>query len=178
MKTLLLAILLLPGSLYLGAQERRAQVKQLADNYCSVAGNYVSLYSGKEQLKYMTGVTGHPYWVDDSYAPASLYYDGIFYEIVLLRLDIYRDELIIISPDVRFHVILVGDYLGWADFHGSRVIYHTKNSLPGSPSTGYYIRLYSGEYTVLEKQNKYFYSQVLDRRVEHLFSDKKSTYYC
>ncbi|MCD8262035.1 MAG: hypothetical protein LUD15_11605 [Bacteroides sp.] len=61
MKTLLLAILLLPGSFYLGAQERRAQVKQLADHYCSVAGNYVSLYSGKEQLKYMTGIVGHPY---------------------------------------------------------------------------------------------------------------------
>ena len=149
---MIIACLLLFGGGCLFAQDAGRQ--QLIDNavieYLRIAGNQSALYYGKAQEEHPK-TTNHPYLMDAQYAKARLSYFGVIYPEALLKLDLSRNELVVLLPD--FHsVVLFPENVDFAELHDRHIIYFYRDSLPNSPSTGYYSLLHSGNCRVLEKQ--------------------------
>jgi len=126
-------------------------VDSAAVAYLRFVGNQSALYSGKEQKGYLRS-SNHPYLKDVQYTKARLSYRRIIYPDALLRLDLNRNELMVLSPDLR-NIVLHPESVDYAELHGQRIIYFRRDSLPGCPPTGYYIMLYSEKIKVLKKQD-------------------------
>ena len=143
---------LLFGCSYLFAQDVGRQ--QLVDNnavdYLRNAGNQSVVYYGNLQEGHPR-TTNHPYLKEMQYVKARLSYLNTIYPEVMLRLDLSRNELIIQTPDFR-NIVLFSDNVDFAEFHDYHIVYFRRDSLPGAPSSGYYLVLHSGKYKVLEKQ--------------------------
>ena len=131
-----------------------AQQTLPADNtaveYLHGIGTQSVLYYGKQQEGHPR-TSNHPYLNDAKYATARLSYCGIIYPGAMLRLDLNRNELIILSPNYH-NIVLFPENVDCAELHGKHIIYFLRDSLPGCPSTGYYFMLHSGNFRVLEKQ--------------------------
>ena len=130
--------------------ERSRVIDVYADEHLKIAGGQSTLYYGKEQMAHPRGTT-HPYLEDEQYAKARLSYNRIVYPEVMLRLDLNRDELVILSPDFR-NIVLSPQNFNYAELHGKRIIYFRSDNFTGSPATGFYSLLHSGECKVLKKQ--------------------------
>jgi len=138
------------GCLFAQDVGRQQFIDGAANSYLRTANIQSPLYYGKEQESYPPA-SNHPYFVDWTFAKARLSYSGVIYPEALLRLDINRDELIVVSPDYR-QIVLFPENVDFAMLHGRHIIYFRSYGLPGSPSPGYYFLLYSGNCFVMEKQ--------------------------
>lgn len=149
--------------------------QQLVDNsameYMGIASNQSVLYYGKEQDGFQRTLN-HPYLVDIQHTKARLSYKGVVYPEVMLRLDLFREELIILSPFFR-NIVLVTENVDFVEMYERRIIYFRKDSLPGCPPSGFYTILHSGKNKVLEKQINKLY---VNDRSEYYYSLATSFY--
>ena len=130
--------------------ERQQIIDNSAREYMRIAGSQSALFYGTEQLGHPR-VSNHPFLIDEQYTQGRLSFNGVIYPEVMLRLDLNRDELVILSPDFR-HIVLSPENVDFAELHGRHIIYFRHDNLPGSPPTGYYQLLHSGEIKVLKRQ--------------------------
>ena len=147
---LLLCLILYGGQLFAQDVGRRQLIDSSAVRYMRMADKQLALYYGKEAEGHLRALN-HPYLKDDQYVKSRLSYCRIIYPEAKLRFDINRDELVILSPDQR-SIALFPENVDFAELHGYTIIYFLRDSLPGCPSTGYYMLLHSGKCKVLEKQ--------------------------
>ena len=161
--------------------DRRQDIDNFAVEYLRIASKQSPLYYGKEQEGYSramnhpymmsTTATAGPSLresiqaskltvtevlellanADAQYTQARLSYCGVVYPEVMLRLDMHRDELVVLSPDYR-NVVLFPESVDYAELYGQHIIYFHRDSLPGCPPTGYYNLLHSGNCKVLKRQ--------------------------
>jgi hypothetical protein len=160
-----------------------AQQQEAADDYLAQAHSYASIYNGKEGYRYPRYILNHPYWEDaGDYRQGSLSYDGITYANVWMRLDLYRDELLLRSPDRRFEIAL---YSGRVDYAVAEPYYIAwldsgKDGGGRDLPQGYYLRLYDGDCQVWKRETKRLtqsrneYSGVVDT----YFENKALFYVC
>jgi len=170
-------LLFLLGSVCLFAQDAVLghAVDISAVEYLHVAGDQSALYYGKEQEGYWR-VLNYPYLHDAQYVKARLSYRRIIYPEALLRLDWHRNELVVMSPDKR-NVVLFPENVDYVELHGKHIIYFRRDNLPGCPSSGYYILLYSGQCKVFEKQTASMVRNTNNTsRVEYYFSFSTNFY--
>ena len=120
-----------------------------AADYLKTIGNASVLYYGNPQED-LPRASNHPFLQESQYTRARLSYLGVHYPDVMLRLDLRRHELVILSPDAR-HIVLLPDNVDEAELHGRRVVYESGEA-SGSLSKGYYYLLHAGACQVLEKQ--------------------------
>ena len=139
------------GCLFAQNATRQQLIENSAIDYLRVVDNHSALYYGNLQ-EGLPRATNHPYLNDAQYAKARLSYRNVIYPEELLRLDLNRNELIILSPDYR-NIVLFPENVDFAELHGQHIIYFRRDSLPGSPSSGYYFQLHSGKCRILEKQS-------------------------
>jgi len=118
--------------------------------YLNFADNQSVLYYGNVQEGHQRA-TNHPYLKDNQYVKTRLSYHQIIYPEAMLRLDLSRNELVILSP-TNLNIVLFPENVDYAEMHDLLIIYYRNDSLPGSPSTGYYTLLHSGNCKVMEKQ--------------------------
>ena len=171
-----LLICLILGSGRLLAQDagRQQSIDNYIADYLRMADKQSVLYYGKEQEWYPR-TTNHPYLKDEQFAKARLSYRGIIYPEALLRLDLSRNELVILSPDLR-NFVLFPENVDFTELHDQTIIYHRRDSLPGCPSTGYYILLHSGSCKVLEKITANFVEKSELGKIERLYVFATSFY--
>lgn len=119
--------------------------------YLQAAKGQAVFYSGKEQYVYPTYYEGHPYLVAVEPVTGTVVYDGITYPDIRMRLDLYRDELVVSLPEGNYNVVLQPERVNYADLHSCRLIYYYPDGLKGCPVQGYHILLREGAYPVLER---------------------------
>jgi len=149
-----LLVVVLSGCLFAQDVGRQQMIDNAAIEYLRIAGSQSVLYTGKTQKEHPR-ITNHPYLIDAQYTKASLSYNQVIYPEVLLRFDLSRDELVVQSPGFR-NVVLFPENVDFVELHGRHIIYFYRDSLPNSPSTGFYILLYSGNCKVMQKQTAKF----------------------
>jgi len=145
----MLLLVFLCGRLLAQDVGRQQSLDAAAAGYLQMADLQSALYYGNEQ-DVQPRTTNHPYLTTELYSKARLSYHQVVYPEVLLRLDLSRDELIAISPGFR-NVVLFPENVDYVEMHGKHIIYFRRDSLPGCPSSGYYILLHSGRCQVIEK---------------------------
>jgi hypothetical protein len=151
-RTRLLWLLIFAGGRLLAQDAgQRQSIDDAGAEYLRVAAGQSALYYGDQQQGHRRA-SNHPYLADEQYAKARLSYLQVIYPEAMLRLDLDRDELVILSPD-RHNIVLFPENVDFAELHGRRVIYFRRDSLPGCPSPGYYLLLHSGKCKVLGKRS-------------------------
>ncbi|MCD7977447.1 MAG: hypothetical protein LUG51_09900 [Tannerellaceae bacterium] len=181
MKHILTILLFILCCLHLPAQQLelphvKLTNEQQVDNYFEHVGLYSPLYSGKEQIKYATHIKNDPYLKNPGYDEGSLLFDGVFYPKVYMRLDLYRNELLVRTPDNRFNIIVPNEKVSYLTLHSYYIFYHYPDEKPGSPPEGYYLRLYEGKHTVLERKNRGYLESIRDMKLEGEFVNRDRYY--
>jgi len=143
--------------------------------YLQSAKSQSALYYGVQQEPYPR-TSNHPYLKDMLYTKGRLSYNNILYPEVLLRFDLFRNELIVTSPGYK-DVVLYPESVDFAELHGQHIIYFRSDGLPGAPSTGYYFVLYEGNCTVLEKHTALLTSHSGSRASDLPYYDFRKIFY-
>jgi hypothetical protein len=120
-------------------------------------GNYESLYLRQRDDTALDAWGGEiipsPVPTADSYSVGDLLYDGVVYAGVRMRLDLYRDEMVVLAPgDSWYGAVVDPSRFGHADLRGYRVIASSGRSIPD----GYYLQLHDGLIEVLKKETYLF----------------------
>lgn len=116
----------------------------LVNEYLKEAGNYAQLYNGEVATIYNPFVYKNgPYYKSEDYVVGELTYRGNMYPSQQIRLDLYKDQLVVLVPGVRLGVIVNPYNLNEANIYGRTVIYHTP-LLESGLREGYYVQLHAG----------------------------------
>lgn len=153
-----------------------ARAQDAVADYTSAAAGQCVIYHGKEQLKYPTSIKNHPYLKSDKYVAGNLSFEGILYKDVKMRLDLYKNELLLFSPDNRYNIVLPNDRVDFAEFHGYHVFYRYPDGRADNLPEGYYLWLHEGKCTVLGKWSCILSKTIKDMQPEDSF-DQSVKYY-
>lgn len=174
---LLTGIIIFGGEGRLSAQSTMLEKRmepQIARYLDTVAGQAVLFY-GKEEEPYAVVASNHPYFREAYYVRGRLSYRGVMYPDVPLRVDLYRDELLVLSPAAR-HVRLTSTEIDFAELHDRRIVYLPKDTLSKSLSPGLYFLLYDGDCRVFEKRTATLQQRTYMQTMEPYFAFS-SVYY-
>lgn len=123
--------------------------------YMQKTADYAALYSGQMEAPYSAPLyQSLPYFVSDEFSTGSVNYNRIEYRNVRLRLDLYREQLIILTPEAQYGVILDPSRIERAYLHNHTAIWHTKEGNK-DPEEGYYLLPYESPSIQLLKKEKY-----------------------
>lgn len=146
-------------------------VNEYALKYIGIAGDHAVIFNGKDQPKLINNAkSGYlrkkgdidiDEWGSETFnidSPTNgvfdegkLFYDGVMYLKLPMRLDLYTDELMVLTPNITHRIILHPDRVGYAEFNGYRVEYINAGPEAKIPK-GYYAYLYSGKCAALKKE--------------------------
>ena len=132
----------------------RQAIEHAAADYMATVSQYAALYTGKRPPPLTLTIRNNRYFKDEKFVNGRLSFGGIVYPDVLLRWDLYRDDLFILTPSNN-DIALKSDNVDFAVIHGYYILDWHSNNMTGCPATGYYILLYWGEYLLLEKPTVY-----------------------
>jgi hypothetical protein len=165
-KTIILLFFLISVCWQLFAQENMQSFNSVVAEYVQQAGNNALVYLGRDYEGYPLS-ENHPFLIDFNYTKARLVYHNVVYPDILLRLDLSRNELMVQTPNFR-HIVLDPDNIEYAEMFGKHVIYFHSDTLPGCPTSGYYILLHSGNCKVMEKRSAIMSDLVIHSRASGL----------
>jgi len=175
LRTVFLCLMLICWQQLSAQDSLRRITDRHADDYMSAVANYATLFSGNRQQPYMITTQNHPYFKEEGYTTGRLSYCGIVYPAISLRWDLYRDELVMLSP-ANYNIVLINENLDFAEIYGYHIINFRPDSLVGCPAAGNYILLYSGEYLLLEKFNLELIQQDEYNTINYYFSQSTNFY--
>ena len=153
----------------------RLVVERHVGEYMGAVSKYAALFSGNRQLPLVFTTKNHQYFKEEEYTSGRLSYCGIVYPDVSLRWDLYRDELVLFSP-ANYNIVLINENLDFAEIYGYHIFYLQPDGLLGCPPAGNYIRLYSGEFLLLEKLTNELLQKEEANRIYYYFSLKTNFY--
>ena len=91
-------------------------------SYLSATKEYTALFSGKTELPYDRPFVNHPYLETDRYVQGTLCYNKVVYQDIYMRLDLFRNELTVFSPDKPYRIVLENEKFNYAVLHGLTLI--------------------------------------------------------
>ena len=110
-----------------------------ADSYFRETGNFALIYSGKLESGYSYGYINSPYYPQE-YKLGSLYYKGMAYTDVSLRIDNYTCRLVIQSPDSKYNFPLNPSDVSRISIDNRSYVYLSGDS--NAPNNAYYMVLH------------------------------------
>jgi len=119
-------------------------------SYQEATGEFAALFNGKLTVPYTISYMNHPCFETDRYVKGTLCYNNVVYNDMLMRIDLYRDEITVISPNVQHGIVLENEKIDYAVLHGVTVV----TSVDGNESKRkLLVLLHDGMYPVIRKHN-------------------------
>ena len=147
---LIISIFFLYGGM-LWAQEKGAAIipsDTVLTNYLTEAKAYAALYTGKTETPYETRFTNHPYFETDRYVSGTLCFNRLVYRDVMMRIDLFRDEITVVSPYIPYRIVLNNEKFDYAVLNGSTII---KSKEGKESKEKFLVLLHDGTYPVVRK---------------------------
>lgn len=141
--------------------------------YLKAAGNQALVFQGKEQLKYPLHYLNHPFYLQQEYAAGELWYDGNYYPDVKLRFDTHRHEMVVLSGNPAFNVVLSPERVDSARLFGKTIIRMDNNEFV---KPGYYIVHYRSRSSIIEYKFAYLQNFVDDNKLKTRFEFLQTIY--
>lgn len=174
------------------AENSHELINQYAREYMESANDYAVVFSGLDQPKLINNIKSaylrtkgykelddwgyETYNIESSangkFDEGDLLYDGVVYPKISMRLDLYTDELMVLTPNITYRIVLDPGRVGYANFNGYHIIYVPSNANIKLPK-GYYQQLYSGSSSVLRKESFSY-----NRQSESLVNWMRKYYIC
>ena len=147
------------------------QSGDIRNTYLNPVGEQAIIYSGRQQVNlYPQKIQGTAYYRQNDFQNGTLYYDGIIYTDIKLRLDTYTDELLTLSPNNRYSIYIEPKFFESARFKDYTIFYQKANDTV--PFSGYYVQLYKNNYELIEKPKTILTESVNRTTVVSSFQDK------
>jgi len=114
-------------------------------NYLQQVGDHADIYNGRMESPYSVILYDNlPYYVNSNFTDATLVYRNIYYPNQKVRLDLFRNQLILLPPEKRFGVIVNSQNLERVTMYNKTFIWLTPPKESGLKA-GYYIQLLDKE---------------------------------
>lgn len=119
----------------------------LATRYLQQAQQYALVFNGREHEKYPIHIENHPWLVNPEFTRGTLVYRGIVYPNLAMKVDLYRNELVISSDDAPFSIVADPALVDSVHLHNLQLVYRQpiEGELPG----GYYVLIHQGKTRLL-----------------------------
>ncbi len=134
----------------------------------------LAIYNGRLFRGYEYGIEGHGFYFSNDWQIGNIQYDGIWYNNLPLRYDIYKDEVMVNHPN-NIPIILFGERVQqfhFADLHFFRLKTGNKNE----PSANIYQLLTDGKIKILARRSKIIEENLENKKVEKKFIDQHRYY--
>ena len=117
-------------------------------SYLSETKEYAALFSGKTEAPYDRTFTNHPYFETDQYRQGVLCYNEVVYQDIFMRLDLFRDELTVFSPNKPYRIVLENEKFSYAILNGFTFILSPNEAKTGSK---FMILIHDGSYPFVKQ---------------------------
>ena len=119
-KKSLFCLFFLSGSILWAQEERFANAPPFSfiHSYQQATGTNAALFNGKASTPYPRTFINHPYFETNSYVKGTLCYNSVVYKDILMLIDLFRDEITVISPDSPYRIVLENEKIDYAILHG------------------------------------------------------------
>lgn len=94
----------------------------MVQDYFSAVQEYALVYNGKEYQRYEKQTTNHPYLVNADFKSGAIGFGGTIYPRVLMKLDLFRDELVLQSPNKLYPIVAEKERIDYIQLNGYRII--------------------------------------------------------
>lgn len=122
---------------------------ELIDQYLKETGDYAHIYSGELEANYNPFLfENNPYYGFQEYDPGEVIYRGNLYTNQHLRWDLYKKNLVVLTPQSHLGVILNARHVSEFRMHGRTFVHFTPPKDSGLKQ-GYYAQLFKGEKLLL-----------------------------
>lgn len=124
--------LLLLGSI-LGISQLFAQVSK-PTNYFNQVGEYSSIYSGEIESPYsFVRYNNFPYYRGVDYATGEISFKGHLYPELKIRLDLYKEAVVVLTPDKQFAKIVPLELINYLKIYNRKFVNNSplNKALPG-----------------------------------------------
>lgn len=126
--------------------EKKSDFRKSIEKYSENVGSLSLIYQGVEQEKYPLNYIGSPYYHDSEYNISDLWYNGIFYPSVKLRLDLFRNQLITQSATQPYNVIVSTEKFDSAQLHGKKLYFIPEIVKNDKTQGAYCLLLHNGKF--------------------------------
>lgn len=117
--------------------------------YLDRAGDNALAYSGEVGTIYNPFLySNEPFYESPEYHVGNLYFERTSYQAQQLKIDLYKDQLIILTPEAHHGIVVNPRSIKKIELHGRTFIWHTPPARSGLP-TGYYIAMSGGDHVQL-----------------------------
>jgi hypothetical protein len=148
--------------------------------YMGEVKEYAALYNGREQTPYSdpTHFLNHPYLNTSDFVSGTLCYNGVLYKDIPMRLDLFREELIVRSADKPFNIVLAYEKLDYAHIGESIILSSYNKTWHNRPPGKYFVLLYKNQYLVLKQYAVSYVERINRLKAEASFKIKERYYIC
>ena len=171
-RVIILILFLCAGTVW--AQEKRfagIPSDNVIRNYMTEAKTYAALYSGKAETPYEKRYVNHPYFETNTYIPGTLCYNRVVYKDVLMRFDLFRNELTVYLPGRSYNIVLNNEKFNYAVLNGSTIVLSDSKK---KSEEKFLVLLQNGIYPVVRKYNIKTTEDLSDRTIiKYLFRIQK-----
>lgn len=140
--------------------------------YLQQARQYALVFNGREHEKYPIHFENHPWLVNPEFTRGTLVYRGIVYPNLAMKVDLYRNELVISSDDAPFSIVADPALVDSVRLHNLQLVYRQpiEGELPG----GYYVLIHQGKTRLLMNYELSLRDLVEDGRLVTRFETQKN----
>ena len=117
-------------------------------DYMTDAKEYAALFLGKVEIPYDKRFTNHPYFETNMFQSGTLGYNHVVYKDVMMRFDLFRNELTVFSSDKPYYIVLNNEKFDFAILNGSTILLLDNKK---ESSKQFLVLLQNGKYPVLKK---------------------------
>ena len=114
-------------------------------NYLQHTGDYAEIYNGKMEAVYnIMQYKSFPYYMNSDFTEASIIYKNIYYPNQKVRLDLFKEQVILLPPEKQFGIILSFQNVEKVNMYNKTFV----RMIPPKESglkQGYYIQLLGNE---------------------------------
>lgn len=113
------------------------------------------LYTGREYIQVGNGMKGHPYFEKDNLQTGSVLYDGVVYQSIAMKYDIYQDVLLINDYNKSNLIELLSEKISWFQISSHRFVYLSTKKENNKLNSGFYELLLTHSFaSVYAKRSK------------------------
>lgn len=142
--------------------------------YFSKQWKELAIYNGRLFRGYEYGIEGHGFYFSSDWQIGNIQYDGIWYNDLPLRYDIYKDEVMVNHPN-NIPIILFGERVQQFHFAGLH-FFRLKTNIKNEHSVGIYQLLSDGKIKLLSRRSKIIEENLENKKVEKKFIDQHKYY--
>jgi len=147
------------------------------ENYFQQVGDYADIYNGRLETAYNTlQYKDLPYYKSVDYTDATIIYKNTVYPGQKVRLDLYKEQLILLSPGKRYGIILNPQHVGKVYMYDKTFVWLVPPKESGLRD-GYYIQLWEGKEIQLFSKVDYSVQEDKSSRRTYYYFEQKTRHY-